>query len=183
MIKTVLNTAYPFLATLVLPNLALAGSCICLACLFDPKLENFRASGESMTPKIDTGECALMRHIDSSNEPIKRVDVIGFKLPPNKPIFVFRVIAKAGDTIGLRGGQVVLNGWPISQTFKRNGEIVFSSVSPFPQCKNTVESDDVCKRTVFTESLSDDVSYEIFDAGVSSIDETAEVIVPRGHVF
>ena len=183
MIRIVLSAACILFATTVFPNLAFAGSCICLACAFDARLENFRAVSEAMAPNIDTGECALMRHIDPSSDPIKSGDVIGFKPYSNKSVTIFRVIAKAGDTISLRGGQIILNGRPVSQTFKRHDEIVFPSNPPFPRCETTATPGQICRRTVFKESLSDHVSYEVFDTGVTRGDDTAEALVPEGYVF
>ena len=68
-----------FVWTLACPLPASAGSCICITCAFNEKLENFRAFSESMAPTLDTGDCAVMRHIDPSDESFKRGDVVGFQ--------------------------------------------------------------------------------------------------------
>ena len=183
MFKFFSNIAYLALAAFTMPTFALAGSCICLACAFDSKLENFRTISESMSPTIDTGECALMRHLDPLEEVIKRGDVIGFRPQPNQPVLIFRVIAKAGDTIRLRGGQVILNGRPIPQAFLSHDEIIFPTNPPFPQCETTARPGEVCTRSRLKETLSAGNSYEIFDTGIARGDDMAEITVPPSHVF
>ena len=177
------NVVYLALASLMLPTFALAGSCICLACAFDPKLENFRAVSESMSPTINTGECALMRHFDPLEDTIQRGDVIGFEAQPNQPIIIFRVIAKAGDTISLNDGQIILNERPIPQVFLRRDEIVFPPNPPFPRCEKAAQSGEVCTRLRLEETLPGGVSYEIFDTGVARGDDMAEITVPPSHIF
>jgi signal peptidase I len=183
MFKFASNVVHLALASLMLPTFALAGSCICLACAFDPKLENFRAVSESMSPTINTGECALMRHFDPLEDTIRRGDVIGFEPQPNQPILVFRVIAKAGDTISLSSGQIILNGQPIPQVFLSHDEIVFPPNPPFPRCEKTAQSGEVCTRSRLKEALPAGSSYEIFDTGITRGDDMAEITVSPSHIF
>lgn len=183
MFKFSSNVIYLALAALISPTFALAGSCICVACVFDPKLENFIAVSEAMSPTINTGECALMRQFDPLEETIQRGDVIGFEPHPNQPILVYRVVAKAGDTISLHNGQIILNGRPIPQIFLTPDEIVFPSKPPFPSCEKVTRAGDMCTRSRLRENLSADSSYEILDTGITPIDNMAEITVPPSHIF
>lgn len=167
----------------VMPSLALANSCICFACAFNPKLENLYAVSESMAPAFDTGDCAILRHINPQEEQIERGDVIGFEPEAGQLLRVFRVIAIAGDTLTIKDGQVILNSTSIPQKLVKYDEIVFPEQPPFPRCESAANPGEICTRSRFLETLPTGKSYEIFDTGTTQGDNMAETYVPKGYVF
>lgn len=167
----------------IFPTVTMAGSCACLVCLLNPDIENFQAAGESMAPTIDTGDCAVMRYIDPVVDPIQRGDVIGFVPRSDQTIFVFRVIAIAGDTIALRDGNVILNGQPLTQRLQGRDEFIVTQQTRTKRCETPAGLGDVCTRTRFTESLPNGISYEVFDIGAMPGDDMTEIEVPPSHVF
>ena len=171
------------LAASMMPTFALASSCICLPCLFDRNLENFIAVSESMSPTINPGECALMRHLDAHNDTIQRGDIIGFRPQHDQSIFIFRVIAKAGDTISLSSGQIILNGRPVPQVFLSRDEINVPASPPRPRCENLARPGGICIRSRLEETLPGGRSYEILDIGPTRGDDMAEITVPPSHFF
>ena len=171
------------IGTFVFPLTALAGSCICLACAFDPKLENFRAFSESMAPIFDTGDCAVMRHIDPSEESVQRGDAIGYESQSDRKIYIFRVIAIAGDSFALRGGQVFLNGKLLPQLFQRRDETIISKDGRLTKCETEALPGQACTKSRFSETMPNGRSYEVFDIGKTPGDDMAEIVVPALHVF
>lgn len=171
------------IGTFVFPLKVLAGSCICLACAFDPKLENFRAFSESMAPTFETGDCAVMRHIDPSEEPVQRGDAIGYESQSDRKIYIFRVIAIAGDSVALRGGQVFLNGKLLPQLFLRRDETIASKDGRSTKCENKSLAGHICTRLRFRETMPSGRSYEVFDTDQTLGDDMAEIVVPESHVF
>lgn len=162
---------------------AFAGSCICVTCAFNPKLENFRAIGEAMAPTLDAGQCSVMRHIDPFNEDVDYGQVVGLVRETDGSLFIYRVIARAGDSVAMNEGRVILNGTELPQTFIAHDDIALPDKGPYPRCITAAVPDRTCRRLRFEEKLPNGVGYHVFDVGVSPVDYMAPLTVPEGHVF
>jgi signal peptidase I len=69
----------------------------------------FRIEGISMEPNLHNGEYVLIDKVSYMLHPPERGDVIVF-MHPGMPDYIKRVIGLPGDTVEVRGGQVVVNG-------------------------------------------------------------------------
>jgi signal peptidase I len=106
-------------------------------------------------------------------------DTVVFRGPPaNDHDVIKRVIGTPGDTIQMRGGQLILNGKPIpivpvTPNFSCDGQ--FQAVAQNGQT--------VCHFPQFRETLPNGKSYNVLDLGQTIVDDTEVYTVPAGHVF
>lgn len=120
----------------------------------------------------------------------ERGDVVIFKHPVDGADYIKRAIALPGDTVELRGGQLVLNGEPVR---KERIEDFVVPVSPNTGCawggvrEETGPAGDAdgaaCRYARFRETLPTGRSYEVLDFGRTPQDDFGPLIVPEGHVF
>lgn len=77
-------------------------------------VQNFRVEGMSMEPNFHDGQFLLINKLAYRLGEPQRGDVIVFRYPldPSRD-FIKRVIALPGETVEIRGGQVLINGQPI----------------------------------------------------------------------
>ncbi|TMM50271.1 signal peptidase I [Qipengyuania marisflavi] len=165
--------------------------------LFSP----FTIPSESMLPRLENGDylVAAKWPYGFSNYSLpfeaplisgrifaslpERGDVVIFKHPVDGTDYVKRVIGLPGDTVAMRGGQVVLNGDPVAK--QAIGDFVLN-VSPNTKCHPlavTVAAGTKCQYTRFRETLPSGKSYEVLDFGRSIQDDFEPVMVPDGQLF
>ena len=121
-----------------------------------------------------------------ASEP-ERGDVVIFKHPVDKIDYVKRVIGLPGDTVELRGGQIILNGEPVLR--ERIADFLIP-VSANTSCgwggseELDADGDAVCRYARFRETLPGGRSYEVLDFGEGFAGDDYEArIIPEGHVF
>src|SRR3954471_12587913 len=123
-----------------------------------------------------------------SSQP-KRGDVIVFRHPSRKEDLVKRVIGLPGDTIELRGGEVILNGQRMPRQALQPYAMPISANSP---CKvvppatafvSTSGQRHYCLYPAYRETLPGGPSYTVLDQVASAADDFPPTKVPPGHVF
>ncbi|WP_394269683.1 signal peptidase I [Qipengyuania sp.] len=116
----------------------------------------------------------------------ERGDVVIFKHPIDGTDYVKRVIGLPGDTVALRGGQVILNGQPLPQQALPDFELATSANTICNPAAEVVQQDGVtvaCRYDQRRETLPSGRSYPILDFGPRPQDDFAPVIVPDGTLF
>jgi len=119
-----------------------------------------------------------------------RGDVVVFRSPgPDDHDVIKRVIGLPGDTVQMRGGQVILNGKPIPK--QRVADFILPLSANFDEqhCGATFVGVDaagvpVCRYPRFRETLPNGKSYMVLDqADIPQADDTGLYTVPAGNVF
>lgn len=121
----------------------------------------------------------------------ERGDIVVFRYPGNDRVdYVKRVIGLPGDTIQLRGGQVILNGDAVPRERIADYRMAITPNSP---CRSVVpdaarvESGAggslFCAYPRYRETLPGGRSYEVLDQIEGPADNTPVYLVPEGHYF
>lgn len=77
----------------------------------------FRIEGSSMEPNLHDGEYVIIDRVSYVLHPPERGDIIVFTPPTGDKDYIKRVIGLPGDTVEVRGEQVVVNGAAIDEPY------------------------------------------------------------------
>lgn len=115
----------------------------------------------------------------------ERGDVVIFKHPIDKVDYIKRVIGLPGDTVAMRGGQVILNGKPVQRVRENDFAIPLSDNTNCAWGGQTVPAGQgaACVYTQYRETLPGGRSYDTLDFGPTPQDDFGPVTVPAGHIF
>ncbi|HEX8573027.1 MAG TPA: signal peptidase I [Allosphingosinicella sp.] len=122
-----------------------------------------------------------------SGEP-ERGDVVVFRYPGRDEDYVKRLIGLPGDTVQMRGGQLILNGTPVPKV--RIADWLMP-VTPNSPCRygGRIRAPEVeagklyCRYPRFRETLPRGRSYEVLDQVEGGADDTPVFKVPEGRYF
>lgn len=117
-------------------------------------------------------------------------DIVIVAPPGVKQDYIKRVVGLPGDTIAVRGGQIILNGTPVPQEVQPNLVLPVDDTLPcselsYPGAKmRGADGKDYCDLPIMTETLPNGANYVIIDAAPDQgSDFFGPVTVPQGHVF
>lgn len=119
----------------------------------------------------------------------KRGDIVTFSSPENGTRLIKRVIGLPGDTVELRGGELILNGRPVPRRELAPYDLPISPNSP---CKVVPPATPFvavtgrrhyCLFPAYRETLPGGPSYTVFDQTATAADDFPPTKVPPGHVF
>jgi len=164
----------------------------------------FSIPSESMLPRLMNGDYLLAakwpygisRHSLPFALPLpegrllarspERGDVVIFKHPVDGRDYIKRVIALPGDSIGVMGGQLVLNGKLVERAAIADFLV---PLSPNTGCEwggeatRLADGREACRYRRFRETLPGGTSYEVLDFGLTTGDSYAPVRVLEGKMF
>src|SRR5205814_2686952 len=118
-----------------------------------------------------------------------RGDVVVFRHPTEDADLIKRVIGLPGDTVELRGGELILNGRPVPREDLPPYKMPISANSP---CKvvppatpfvTALRGQNYCLYPAYRETLPGGPSYTVLDQIASAADDFPPAKVPPGHVF
>lgn len=109
--------------------------------------------------------------------------------PERDEDYIKRVVARPGDRIAVRNGQIILNGEPVPQEAEPPLDLPVDANSTcmgfrepsFLETKS--DGQEVCRVPVYRETLPNGASYLIIDHMNQFLDNVDELTVPEGHVF
>ena len=116
----------------------------------------------------------------------ERGDIAIFRHPVDRTEYIKRVIGLPGDSVAMRGGQVVLNGAMLPK--QRSADFTLA-VSPNTSCawgaaqERDAAGAAVCRYARFKETLPSGRSHAVLDFGRTPQDDFGPITVPAGHVF
>jgi signal peptidase I len=119
----------------------------------------------------------------------RRGDVVVFRHPTENADLIKRVIGLPGDTVELRGGELILNGRPVPRQELSPYKLPMSVNSP---CKvvapatpfvSAIGDQQYCVYPAYRETLPGGPSYTVLDQVATAADDFPATKVPAGHVF
>jgi len=79
--------------------------------------EPFTVRSSSMTPTLHSGDQILAERLTPRFGHLARGDLVVFRAPATRALMVKRVVAVAGDRVGLADGRLVVNGRPRAEAY------------------------------------------------------------------
>lgn len=119
-----------------------------------------------------------------------RGDVVVFRHPTENEDLIKRVIGLPGDSVEVRGGQLILNGRAVPRQPLPPAAIEITpnspcrTVPPATPVAAAIDGRTVCLYPAYLETLPGGPSYTVLDqAPDSPADNFPKTVVPAGHVF
>lgn len=109
--------------------------------------------------------------------------------PERNEDYIKRVVARPGDRIAVRNGQIILNGQPVPQEAEPPLDLPVdenSRCAGFGDPTFLVTDEDgeqVCRVPVYRETMPNGANYLVIDHINQPLDNYPETVMPEGHVF
>jgi len=119
----------------------------------------------------------------------KRGDVVVFRHPGENADLIKRVIGLPGDTVELRGGELILNGRSLPRQELPPYQLPISANTPCRVVPTatpfiaSVRGQSYCVLPAYRETLPGGPSYTVLDQVATAADDFGPAKVPAGHVF
>jgi signal peptidase I len=118
-------------------------------------------------------------------------DVVIVTPPGRSDDYIKRVVARPGDTVEVRAGQLYLNGKPVKRVLVGQTMIPVDANVPCNEGlqlghrQTGKDGKEYCELTVYRETLPNGRSYDTIDFGYhpEGPDDYGPVVVPEKHVF
>lgn len=140
----------------------------------------------SKKPALLVGDYILVPF--GSADSLQSGDVVVFRHPVTKTVFIKRLIALLGDTVQMQDGKLIVNGTALRQT--PQAPFIESSAAQgpaghIPRCQQILQvTDEDCLKTQARETLPDGRSYMVLNiTDTATSDTTIAQTVPPGHLF
>ncbi len=147
-----------------------------------PSIDSWYIPQSGMLPTLKPGDCLTTRTITDPAE-IESGRIAVFSEGPTKTIFLFRIVATAGQTVQMRNGALWINGTPVPRTALSPYLHIVQLTNGTPsRCPTPTAVGDTCEIKQFQEVLGN-TTYATLDLGKSPYDDTDIFVVPPDHVF
>ena len=164
----------------------------------------FSIPSESMLPRLMNGDYLLAakwpygisRHSLPFDLPLpdgrllpaapKHGDIVIFKHPVDGRDYIKRVIGLPGDSVGVVGGQIVLNGRLVPHAQMRDAVIAQSANTGCAwggEDRADAAGNRFCNYARFRETLPGGIRHDVLDFGLTPGDSFAPETVPEGMIF
>ncbi len=162
------------------------GRCFCMTCQIGP-FRSLQIMQGGMKPSIETGQCIVAAtHRDVVARAVPGTIVV-FDHPTMNAIYVFRMVATAGQTVALSDGHLIIDGIEVGRTERSPYHQLFEAEGPLgiePKCPAPTPPGAVCEISRLTETLPNGAAYDVLDINPNGPGDTfGPVTVPEGHVF
>jgi signal peptidase I len=78
-----------------------------------------RAHGISMLPTYQEGQFIFVNRLAYRFSTVKRGDIVAIRLKGEDSVLVKRIVALPGERVGIVNGQVIVNGFPLDEPYRR----------------------------------------------------------------
>ena len=146
---------------------------------------SYVAYSTSMSPTVNPDECVIATRVFRP-EDLAPGSIIAFQHPTQAFTFIKRIVAVAGQDVQMIEGVLHIDGVAAQLREMDDFEEVMEpdARGRMPICPTTAAIAETCYHRQFEETLPNGASYRILNGPArSSLDDTASVTVPPGHVF
>ena len=89
--------------------------------------QSVQIAGLSMSPTLPDSNCYLLNRLIYHFRAHKPRDIVVLRDPENNGYAIKRIVAKPGDSVYVKGGQVFVNGWLLREPYLEPGTKTFAS--------------------------------------------------------
>ncbi len=162
--------------------------CLCVKCLFGA-FSHHVAVSDAMSPALPTGTCFSVASVAVSGSSSPLPDpgqIIAFTDQVKGQLYVFRMVARPGQTVQMQDGTLVIDGEPAlrRQIDDFTYPMVPNLAGGLPRCSTSVPDGGTCATSRFVETLPNGATYEVLKIDAEAVADQTEVFtVPECHVF